>query len=134
MSVWKRKWRCSSGSKREAWVVDVQAAGKDGKVRRIRRFSRVQTRRAAEKLEHALRDRLLRAGTAETADASEVPTLAEFADRFMDTFHDGCQGVSAKKSDNVVVHHDACSLGTGGRANGRAGRQRAVEISQLPGS
>ena len=62
MSVWKRKWKDASGLEREAWVVDVQVEGKDRKVRRVRRVSRGPTRRAAEKLEHEIREELMNAG------------------------------------------------------------------------
>ena len=64
MSVWKRKWKDASGLEREAWVVDVQAVGKDGRMRRVRRVSDVQTRRGAERLEHEIRDELLNKGAA----------------------------------------------------------------------
>lgn len=52
MSVWKRKWKDASGLEREAWVVDVQAIGKDGRIRRVRRVSDVQTRRGAYLAHH----------------------------------------------------------------------------------
>ena len=86
MSVWKRKWKDASGLEREAWVVDVQVEGKDRKVRRVRRVSRVPTRRAAEKLEHELRAELMNAGASQAIDPGDVPTLSQFAERFMETY------------------------------------------------
>src|SRR5688572_20055108 len=86
MTVGKRKWTDTSGRVHEAWVVDVQALGKDGRLRRVRRVSRVQTRRAAEKLEHELREQLTKAGHGEVAEPRDIPTLTEFAGRFLDTY------------------------------------------------
>jgi hypothetical protein len=65
MTVRRRKWKHASGQEHEAWVVDVQAVGKDGRMRRVRRVSAVQTRRAAEKLEHEIREELTQAGGGE---------------------------------------------------------------------
>jgi hypothetical protein len=90
----RRKWKDASG-RDEAWVVDVQAVGKDGRMRRVRRVSAVQTRRSAEKLEHEIREELTRAGSAELADPADVPTLAEFSQRFMAT----CAATSNKPSE-----------------------------------
>ena len=86
MSVWKRKWKDASGLEREAWVVGVQAVGKDGRMRRVRRVSDVQTRRGAERLEHEIRDELLNKGAAQVADPSTIPTLRAFAERFLETY------------------------------------------------
>jgi integrase len=46
----------------------------------------VQTRRGAEKLEHEIREELLNKGATQVADPSMIPTLTEFADRFLDTY------------------------------------------------
>jgi hypothetical protein len=35
MTVRRRKWKHASGQEHEAWVVDVQAVGKDGRMRRV---------------------------------------------------------------------------------------------------
>ena len=86
MSVRRRKWIDASGEKREAWVVDVSVPGKDGRMRRAQRVAPVQTRRAAEKLEHELREELLRADDRNQADPTEAPSLGEFADRFIGTY------------------------------------------------
>ena len=86
MSVRRRKWIDPAGEKREAWVVDVSVPGKDGRMRRAQRVSPVQTRRAAEKLEHEIRDELLNADDAEQAAPSEAPIFGEFADRFLGTY------------------------------------------------
>jgi integrase len=84
MSVRRRKWTDRSGVMREAWVVDVQVVGKDGRLRRVQKVSPLQSRRAAEKLEHEIREELLRAQ--DSTKAPELPTLAEFAERFMTTY------------------------------------------------
>jgi integrase len=84
MSVRRRKWTDRNGVKREAWVVDVQVVGKDGRLRRVQKVSPLQSRRAAEKLEHEIREELLQADV--SAALPDVPTLAEFADRFMKTY------------------------------------------------
>jgi integrase len=86
MSVRRRKWVDASGAQREAWVIDVNVPGKDGRMRRIQRVSPVQTRRAAEKLEHELREDLLNADETKVHAPTEVPTFAAFADRFVGTY------------------------------------------------
>src|SRR5205085_1927799 len=85
MSVRRRKWIDSDGAQREAWVVDVQAAGKDGLLRRSQRVCPVQTRRAAEKLEHALRVELLNKDV-KAPPPAEIPMFAEFAEQFIETY------------------------------------------------
>jgi integrase len=84
MSVRRRRWKDPSGAQRQAWVVDVQAIGRDGRLRRVQRVSPIQNRRAAEKLEHELRAELLQADDRETA--AESPLFAEFADEFVSTY------------------------------------------------
>jgi integrase len=86
MSVWKRRWTDASGVQREAWVVDVQVMGLDGKLRRVRKTARVQNKRAAEQLEREIRDQLLKAGDPKGPAPADVPTLAEFVERFMGTY------------------------------------------------
>src|SRR5262245_43918894 len=86
MSIRRRKWRDSTGAEHEAWFVDVQAVGKDGRLRRVQRTSPLQTRRAAEKLEHELREELLNADERIAVVAMESPTFSEFAKRFVTTY------------------------------------------------
>ena len=80
MSVRRRKWRDSSGVEHEGWMIDVQVVGKDGRLRRVRKITPVQTRRAAEKLEHEIRDELMSADERSAAPIAEVPRFADFAD------------------------------------------------------
>jgi integrase len=86
MSIFRRKWVDASGIQREAWGVDVQAIGKDGKLRRVRRICPIQTRRAAEKLEHEVRVELLNTDDTNEATPVEIPTFAEFAERFVENY------------------------------------------------
>lgn len=84
MTVRRRRWHDPAGVQREAWVVDVQATGKDGRLRRVQRVAPLQNRRAAEKLEHELRQELLDAD--ERQPLGESPLLSEFATEFIDTY------------------------------------------------
>lgn len=86
MSIRRRKWIDPSGSEREAWSVDVRVVGKDGRRRRLQRISPLQNRRAAEKLEHDLREELLNADDRKASTAIESPLLADFANDFIDTY------------------------------------------------
>jgi integrase len=86
MSVRRRRWVDASGEKREVWVADISVQGKDGRMRRMQRVPRVQTRRAAEKLEHEIRDELLKADDANKAALIDAPAVADFAERFIETY------------------------------------------------
>jgi hypothetical protein len=87
MTVRRRRWRDSSGALREGWMIDVQAIGKDGRLRRARKITPMQTRRAAEKLEHETRAELMLADDrAVTATALEAPRFAAFAEQFVSTY------------------------------------------------
>jgi len=67
-------------------VVDVNAVGKDGRLRRVQRVSPLQNRRAAEKLEHELREELVNADDRKPATAVESPLFSDFAKEFIDTY------------------------------------------------
>lgn len=86
MTVRRRKWTDPTGASREAWIVDINAVGKDGRLRRIQRVAPIQNKRAAEKLEHELREELLNADERKPAMAIESPLLADFAKDFIDTY------------------------------------------------
>jgi hypothetical protein len=87
VTVRRRRWTDAAGVKREAWSVDVKVVGKDGRVRRVQRVSPIQHRRAAEKLEHELREELLNADDgAERLAHVDVPQFSQFSDRFMTTY------------------------------------------------
>ncbi len=85
MSIRRRKWTDPAGTVREAWLVDVKVVGKDGRRRRVQRVSPIQNRRAAEKLEHELREELLNADDRKPS-AVESPLFADFAKEFIDTY------------------------------------------------
>lgn len=86
MTVRRRKWTDPTGAPREAWIVDVNAVGRDGRLRRIQRVAPIQNKRAAEKLEHELREELLNTDERKPAAATEAPLLADFAKEFIDTY------------------------------------------------
>jgi integrase len=86
MTVRRRKWTDPTGAPREAWIVDVNAIGKDGRLRRVQRVAPIQNKRAAEKLEHELREELLNADERKAAPALEAPLLSDFAKEFIDTY------------------------------------------------
>ena len=87
MTIRRRKW-CdpATGNSKEAWMVDVSVIGKDGQRRRERRIAPIQNRRAAERLEHELRQQLMDSGGVPTAPPIEPPPFVEFAERFLDTY------------------------------------------------
>ena len=39
MSVRRRRWCDSSGAHHEGWMIDVQAIGRDGRLRRVRKIA-----------------------------------------------------------------------------------------------
>ncbi|MBE7485945.1 MAG: site-specific integrase [Polyangiaceae bacterium] len=86
MSIRRRKWVDRQGVAHEAWSIDVQAVGKDGRLRRVQRVAPVQNRRAAERLEHDVRNELLEADDRVASESVESPTLREFAERFLGTY------------------------------------------------
>lgn len=86
MSVRRRKWVDRQGAPHDAWVIDVQVVGKDGRARRVQRVAPVQSRRAAEKLEYEVRSELVEADDRVLSSSIESPTLAEFAGRFLGTY------------------------------------------------
>jgi integrase len=87
MSVRRRRWRDSSNAQHEGWMIDVQAIGKDGRLRRVRKIAPMQTRPAAEKLEHETRAELMLADDrAVTTAAPEAPLFAAFAEHFVSTY------------------------------------------------
>lgn len=103
MTIYRRKWTDATGVEREAWGVDVQAVGKDGKLRRMRRISPIQSRRAAEKLEHELRVELLSADDTVEVPTVEIPTFAAFADRFIDNYAVTNNKLSEVKSKRKIL-------------------------------
>lgn len=87
MSVRRQKYRDRHGAEQEHWLVDVAFEHSDGRVERIRKVSPVQTRRGAEQYERDLRQSLLTG--ARQKEIKEVPTIARFADDFLETYAKG---------------------------------------------
>jgi len=71
----------------DKWIVDIDYEYPDGRRERVRKVSPVQTRRGAEAYERELRQALL-SGTFGGKEVKEniVPTVAEFADEFQETY------------------------------------------------
>lgn len=81
MSVRRMKRRDpATGATREFLLVDIVFEHADGRVERVRKVPPVQTRRGAEEYERQLRAQLLHP----SPKKKEVPTLAEFAPRFIE--------------------------------------------------
>lgn len=106
MSVRRRKWKDRvTGQCNEVWLVDVDFRFSDGRRKRVREKSPVQTKRGAEKYEGEIREALL-AGTwgrrlEEPASPKEVATLKAFGDEFVETYsvaNNKVSEVTAKRS------------------------------------
>jgi integrase len=109
MSVRRRQWKDTSGSTKEAWVVDVVFEHPDGRVEQIRKTSPVPTRRGAEQYERELRQALL-----DGSYGKEVaPTLEEFEEKFIahaEAARNKPRTIEEKKS--VIKQHLVPLLGT----------------------
>lgn len=103
MSIRRRRWTDAAGVRREAWVVDVQAVGKDGRLRRVQRVSPIQNRRAAEKLEHDIREELVNADERVTIAAIESPLLSGFAEEFLTTYAAANNKPSEVESKRMIL-------------------------------
>lgn len=87
MSIRRRHWRDpKTGEVKDAWMIDVKGVGKDGVLRRVRRIAPIQNRRAAERLEHEIREELLSADGSAGNDAKEIPLFKTFASEFLETY------------------------------------------------
>ena len=87
MSIRRRRWQDpKTGEVKDALMVDVKAVGKDGVLRRVRKVSPMQNRRAAERLEHEVREQLLNADASHEAEEQAAPLFREFATRFLETY------------------------------------------------
>lgn len=87
MSIRKRRWTdTATGEMKEAWMIDVKVTGQDGVLRRVRRVAPIQNRRAAERMEHQIREELLSADGKVASDPSEIPLFRDFAARFLETY------------------------------------------------
>lgn len=74
-----------TGRVRKFWIVDILFQHPDGRWERVRKVSRIQTRRGAEQYEHELRASLL-TGTYGRKEPERIPDTTEFADEFLDTY------------------------------------------------
>jgi integrase len=79
MSV-RRQKRVQGAREREFWIVDLEYRHPDGRVQRIRRVPRRQTRAAAEALE---RDILNALANKTYNMRQDMPTVAKFAEEFL---------------------------------------------------
>jgi hypothetical protein len=68
------------------WMIDVQVMGKEGRLRRVRKIAPVPTRRAADKLEHEIRDELLRADDRVATTATRIASFRRFAEQFVSSY------------------------------------------------
>ncbi|MBX7096444.1 MAG: site-specific integrase [Myxococcaceae bacterium] len=104
MSVRREKRRDpKTGAERRFWYVDIEIERADGRKRRVRKVAPLQTKRAAKQYERELRQSLLDG----SYDREEVPTLAEFKQRYLDEF---CRANRQKPStliqkERVIDHY-----------------------------
>lgn len=116
MSVRKQKGKGRDGSVYDFWIVDIKYRHSDGRIERVRKVPRYQTRAAAERLEREILQ-MLTAGTYEKKTAShpsvrEMPTLAQFAEEFMVKYvaaHNKPSEQSTKQ--RIIRQHLAPGLG-----------------------
>jgi hypothetical protein len=69
-----------------ALMVDVKAVGKDGVLRRVSKVAPIQNWRAAERLEHEIREQLLNADASLALEEQAAPLFREFTTRFLETY------------------------------------------------
>jgi integrase len=81
VSVRCRKWVDAKGREKAAWLVDVVFEHPDGRVERVKKTSPVNTKLGAQDYERKLRAELLAGSYGKRA--GPVPTLSEFAERFL---------------------------------------------------
>ncbi|MCR9161693.1 MAG: tyrosine-type recombinase/integrase [Nannocystaceae bacterium] len=84
MSVYKRTWPTKNGTTGTTWMVQIEWRNPDGTRRSIRRKSPIQTKRGAEKYEREVRAAL--ADGSYGKEVKRMPTVAEFAEEFMQTY------------------------------------------------
>ncbi len=86
MSVYKRTWKTKkTGQVRTAWIVHVEWVNPDGSTTTVRKTSPIRSKRGAERYEREVRARLSD-GTYGKEKKRPVPSLAEFADEFMEVY------------------------------------------------
>jgi integrase len=96
MSVRKQQRTGSNGKVREFWIVDVKYKHKDGRIERVRKVPRRQTRVSAERLEREIYDKLEAGGfTKPMADMKLAPSFEEFSKEFVAVY----AGINNKPSE-----------------------------------
>ena len=103
MSVRLRKWKDKDGKMQEAWVVDVKFQHANGTIERVRKASPVDTRRGAEQYERQIRESIL-SGTF-GKEVIEIPTLATFAERFLEHALTNNKPSTAKSKADILRKH-----------------------------
>ena len=113
MSVKLRQWTNKDGEQRKAYDVDVQFQHPDGRIERVRKTSPVSSRRGAEQYEHQIRQALLDGSYGKGAvTKQEVPTLAEFAPRFLEHAQTNNKHSTARSKGHIVEKHLVPLFGT----------------------
>ena len=87
---------------REFWIVDVKYRHRDGRIERVRKVPRRQTRAAADKLEREILD-ALENGKAYQEEEADVPTLGQFAKDFMKVYASVNNKASEKHTKGVLL-------------------------------
>jgi integrase len=95
-------------------MVDVTVQHRDGREERVRRVAPIQNRRAAEHYEHELRQSLLDGSFhAPKKEVTEVPTLASFAEAFVETYAETNNKPSEVRAKKKILRvHLVPALGT----------------------
>jgi len=106
MSVRLRQWKDKrTGKQCEAWMVDVQFQHADGRIERVRKASPVNTRRGSEQYERDLRLALVHGRYGKEVVAEEVPTLAEFVERFLTYSQNNNKPSSVAGKKQILARH-----------------------------
>jgi len=103
MSVRLRQWKDNDGKMQEAWVVDVKFQHTNGRIQRVRKSSPVNTRRGAEQYERQIRESLLNGTFGK--EVIEIPSLATFAERFLEHARTNNKPSTAKTKADIVRNH-----------------------------
>jgi integrase len=106
MSVKLRQWTNKNGEQRKSYDVDVTFQHPDGQITRVRKRSPVNTLRGAERYEHEILQALLDGSYGKVVvPVQEVPTLAEFASRFLEHAQVNNKHSTARSKGHVVQKH-----------------------------
>lgn len=90
---------------RNKWCVDIEWTSPDGTTRRIRKTSPVQTRVGAERYERETRN-ALNAGTYGIVRDEDVPTVAQYKDKFLAWYANlGRKASSIQRRSELLTDH-----------------------------